>query len=103
MQRVDVPRKNGIPLLLQAWIGLNVADALLTGIAIPLGAIELNPFLASVAASLSVERMLLMKILFAVAMGGAVLLRGKTRVLRFMNWMMVGVVLYNAMIITYAL
>ena len=96
MQRADVPRKNGIPLLLQAWIGLNAADALLTGIALPLGAMELNPFLASVA-------MLLIKILFAVAMGGAVLLRGKARVLRFMNWIMVGVVLYNALIITYAL
>jgi hypothetical protein len=84
-------------------VGLNAADALLTGIAIPLGAVELNPFLASIAASLSIERMLLVKILFAVAMGGAVVLRGKTRMLRFMNWIMVGVVLYNAMIITYAL
>lgn len=89
--------------MLQAWVGLNAADALLTGIAIPLGAVELNPFLASIAASLSIERMLLVKILFAVAMGGAVVLRGKTRMLRFMNWIMVGVVLYNAMIITYAL
>lgn len=103
MQRLDVPRRSGVPLLLQAWIGLNAADALLTGIAIPLGAIELNPFLSSVATSLSVERMLLVKILFAVAMGGAVLLRGKFRMLRFMNWIMVGVVLYNAMIITYTL
>ena len=103
MQARDVAQKNGVPLLLQAWIGLNAADALLTGIALPLGAMELNPFLASVATSLSIERMLLMKVLFAVALGGAVFLRGKTRVLRFMNWIMVGVVLYNALIITYAL
>ena len=92
-----------IPLLLQAWIGLNAADALLTGIAFPLGAIELNPYLAHIAGSLGIERMLLIKVLFAVSIGGAVWLRGMERMLRFMNWIMVGVVLYNAMIITYGL
>ena len=103
MQRADVPRKNGIPLLLQAWIGLHAADALLTAVAIQLEGVELNLFLASLADSFSVGRMLMMKILFAVALDGAVVLRGKTGVLRSMNWIMVGVVMYNAMIITYAL
>ena len=103
MQRTDLAQKSGIPLVLQAWIGLHAADALLTGIAFPLGAIELNPFLASIAASFGAERMLLMKFLLSVAMGRAVWLSGKRRMLRTMNWVMVGVVLYNAMIITYAL
>ena len=44
-------------MLLQAWIGLNTADAILTGISFPLGAVELNPYLAAIAASLSVETM----------------------------------------------
>jgi hypothetical protein len=88
---------------LQAWIGLNAADALLTGLSFPLGAVELNPFLAAVATSLSLERMLLIKLLFAVAMGGAVWHRGAHRLLRYLNFAMVTVVFYNALIITYAL
>lgn len=103
MQRTALAQKNGIPLVLQAWIGLHAADALLTGIAFPLGAIELNPFLAIIAASFGVEHMLLMKLLFSGAMGGTIWLCGKRRMLRTMNWIMLGVVLYNAMIITYAL
>ena len=90
-------------MLLQAWIALNAADALLTGISFPMGAVELNPFLASVAAALSLERMLLVKVLFAVALGGAVWQRGAFRMLRTLNWIMVAVVMYNALIITYAL
>ena len=90
-------------MLLQAWIGLNTADAILTGIAFPLGAVELNPYLAAIAASLSVETMLLIKVLFALAVGGAIWQRRAFRILRVLNFSMVGVVLYNALIITYAL
>ncbi|MBI4202509.1 MAG: hypothetical protein HY532_05290, partial [Chloroflexi bacterium] len=52
-------------MMLLAWVALNAADAALTGISFPLGAAELNPFLATMALALSTERMLLIKILFA--------------------------------------
>jgi len=90
-------------MILLAWIGLNGADALLTGLSFPLGAIELNPFLGTIAVVLSLERMLLIKILFAVAMGGALWQRRAFRSLRLLNWIMAMIVMYNALIITYAL
>lgn len=90
-------------MALLAWIGLNFADALLTGLSLPLGAMELNPFLGSIALAFSIERMLFIKILFAVAMGGALWQRNAFKVLRVLNFAMVGIVMYNAMIITYAL
>ncbi len=90
-------------MVLLAWIGLNGADALLTGLSFPLGAVELNPFLGTIALALSLERMLMVKILFAVAMGGALWQRRALRSLRLLNWAMVAVVVYNALIITYAL
>ncbi|MFQ5860008.1 MAG: DUF5658 family protein [Dehalococcoidia bacterium] len=90
-------------MLLPAWIGLNTADAILTGISFPLGAVEVNPYLAAMASTMSLERMLLIKILFAVAIGAAVWRRRAYRLLRLLNWAMVGVVLFNAFMITYAL
>ena len=86
-----------------AWIGLNTADALLTGLSFPLGAVELNPFLGPIALALSMERMLMIKIMFAVALGGALWQRRAVRALRLLNWVMALVVMYNALIITYAL
>jgi len=88
---------------LLAWIGLNTADALLTGLSFPLGAMELNPFLGTIAIALNMERMLMIKILFAVALGGALWQRRAVRALRLLNWAMALVVIYNALIITYAL
>lgn len=90
-------------MTLLAWIGLNAADALLTGLSFPLGAIELNPFLGTIAIVLSLERMLLIKILFAVALGGALWQRRALQTLRLLNWVMAMIVMYNALIITYAL
>ncbi len=90
-------------MIFLAWIGLNAADALLTGISFPLGAVEVNPFLGTIALALSVERMLLVKVLFAVAMGGALWQRQAFRSMRLLNWAMVIIVVYNALIITYAL
>ena len=90
-------------MLLPAWIGLNTVDALLTAVAFPLGAIEVNPYLAAIAGTLSLEAMLLIKVLFAVAVGGAIVRRGAFRVLKVLNFAMVGVVFYNALMITYAL
>ncbi len=90
-------------MTLFAWIGLNTADALLTGLSLPLGAMELNPFLGTIALALSIERMLFVKVMFAVAMGGALWQRNMVRPLRVLNWAMVVVVTYNALVITYAL
>ena len=90
-------------MVLLAWIGLNAADAVLTGLSLPLGGMELNPFLGTVALALSVQRMLMIKILFAVALGGALWQRNAFRSLRVLNWAMVTIVVHNALIITYAL
>ncbi|MBI4202226.1 MAG: hypothetical protein HY532_03820 [Chloroflexi bacterium] len=86
-----------------AWLGLNAADLLLTGTAFLLGARELNPFLGTIAIALSTERMFLIKLLLAVALGGALWQRRAFTTMRLLNWAMIGVVVYNALIITYAL
>ena len=90
-------------MILLAWLGLNTADALLTRLSFSLGALELNPFLATLALALSLERMLLIKLLFAVAVGGALWQRRAFRMFRLLNYAMITVVMYNALIITYAL
>lgn len=90
-------------MLLQAWIALNAADALLTGVSFTLGAMEINPFLGTIALALSLETMLLIKVLFAVAIGGALWNRRAFRMMKVLNWALVAVVAYNALIITYAL
>ena len=90
-------------MTLLAWIGLNGADALLTGLSFLMGAVELNPFLGTIALALSVQHMLIIKLLFAVAVGGALWERRAFRTFRVLNWAMASVVMYNALIITYAL
>ena len=69
----------------------------------PFGAGELNPFLGTLALSLSIQQMLLIKVLFAVALGGVIWQRQALRTLRLLNFSMVLIVLYNALIITYGL
>ena len=90
-------------MTLLAWISLNAADALLTGLSFLMGARELNPFLGTIALALSVQQMLIIKLLFAVALGGALWLRRSFGTIRVLNWAMSWVVMYNALIITYAL
>ncbi len=90
-------------MLLQAWIGLNAADALLTALSFAFGAVEFNPYLGTIALALSPQRMLAIKLLFAVAIGGALWQRRAHGILRILNWSLVMVVMYNALIITYAL
>ena len=90
-----------MPLL--AWIGINAADALLTGMSLSLGGLEFNPFLGTIALALNLEQMLLIKVLLAVAMGGVLWQRSAFRTLRLLNWAMVMVVMYNALIFTYGL
>ena len=90
-------------MILVAWLGLNTADALLTGLSFSLSALELNPFLATLALALSLERMLLIKLLFAVAVGGALWQRRAYRMFRLLNYAMIAIIMYNALIITYVL
>ena len=68
-------------MVFRAWIGLNAADALLTWLAFSMGAVEANTILSVFASSLGSEGMLLVKILFAVAVGGILWNRRKARVL----------------------
>ncbi len=90
-------------MLLQAWIGLNAADALLTALSFALGAVEFNPYLGTIALALSPQRMLVIKLLLAVAIGGALWQRKAHRILRVLNGAFVLVIMYNAIIITYTL
>lgn len=85
------------------WIGINTADALLTAVALSLGATEGNFLLGLFATRFGVPGMLYLKTLFAISVGGIIWQRGKTRMLTAMNYLMLAVVFYNMLIITYAL
>ena len=90
-------------MALVAFIGVNGVDALLTALAVLfMGAVEANPFLGSIALSHGVEKMLLIKVLFSIALGGALWERRALRTLRVVNWILAAVVMYNGLIITYA-
>jgi len=90
-------------MALRYWIGLNAIDALLTGLALALGAVEANPLLNLVAGSLGHPGMLFVKTLFAIALGGILWERRRVRVLAGLNSLMAGVVIYNMLVITYIL
>jgi hypothetical protein len=91
-------------MTLVAFVAVNGADALLTALSIGvLGAQELNPFLAAIAWNDGIEKMLLVKILLSVAIGGALWQRGAIRTLRLLNWSMAGIVMYNGILITHVL
>ncbi len=42
-------------MVLLAWLGINGADDLLTSLSIPLGAVELNPFLGAISLALTMS------------------------------------------------
>lgn len=88
---------------LRYWIWLNTADALLTGLALALGTSEANPLLNLFAAQLGNPGMLFVKLLFAIALGGILWQRRTMRVLNVMNFLMMMVVIYNMLVITYTL
>ena len=91
-------------MTLVAFIAVNGADALLTALSVlALGADELNPFLAAIAWNDGVEKMLLVKILLAVAIGGALWQRRAYRTLRLLNWAFAAIVMYNGLLITHVL
>ncbi len=90
-------------MALRYWIVLNAADAVLTGLAIGLGAQEANPILNLFSSNLGDAGMLFVKSLFAIALGGILWERRKRRILMSMNTLMIGVVIYNMLAITYFL
>jgi hypothetical protein len=90
-------------MVLLAWLGVNGADALLTGLSIALGASELNPFLGTIGIALGTQTMLAIKLLFALSIGGVLWERKAFRVLKMLNVAMIVVISYNALIISYGL
>ena len=90
-------------MALRYWITLNAADAVLTAIGLALGATEANPVLNAFALRLGHPGMLFIKTLFAIAVGGVLWERSKVRMLTGMNYLMVAVVIYNMIVITYTL
>lgn len=90
-------------MVLLAWMGVNGADALLTALSLALGASELNPFLGTIGLTLGTQTMLVVKLCFALSIGGVLWERGAFRVMRTLNVAMVLVVFYNALVISYAL
>lgn len=85
------------------FIALNIADALLTGLAIGLGAIEVNPIMILFSFELGLPVAMFVKTLFALALGGILWQRRKVRVLTFLNYAMLGIVFNNMIVITYTL
>ncbi len=90
-------------MVLLAWLGVNGADALLTGLSIALGASELNPFLGTIGIALGTQTMLAIKLLFALSIGGVLWERKAFHVLKILNVAMIVVICYNALIISYGL
>ena len=90
-------------MVLLAWLGVNGADALLTGLSIALGASELNPFLGTIGIALDTQTMLAIKLLFALSIGGVLWERKAFHVLKILNVAMIVVICYNALIISYGL
>jgi len=82
-------------MVLLAWLGVNGADALLTGLSIALGASELNPFLGTIGIALDTQTMLAIKLLFALSIGGVLWERKAFRVLKMLNVAMIVVISYG--------
>ena len=90
-------------MVLRYWIGLNAIDAVLTGLAISLGALEANVILNLFAASIGITGMLFVKTLMAISIGGVLWERRMFSALNKLNIAMLGVVVYNMLVITYGL
>ena len=89
--------------VLRAWIGLNALDAILTWIAFAMGAVEGNSLLSSLADFRGLERMLIAKVFLAILVGSIIWRKQKWQLWPYLNWGMVGVVVWNMLIIGYAL
>jgi len=90
-------------MVLLYFVGLNFVDALLTSLAIVMGAVEVNPFVDLFALELGLPKAMLIKILFALALGGVLWQRRKVRLLKVMNYVMLGVVVSNVFVMSYTL
>ena len=90
-------------MALRYWIGLNAVDALLTGLAISLGATEANVLLNLLATSIGITGMLFVKTLMAISVGGVLWERRMFSTLSKLNFAMIAVVVYNMLVITYKL
>ncbi|MEE9325274.1 MAG: DUF5658 family protein [Dehalococcoidia bacterium] len=90
-------------MVLLYFVGLNFADALLTALAIVMGAVEVNPFVDLFSLELGLPKAMLIKILFALALGGVLWQRRKVRLLKVMNYVMLGVVVSNVFVMSYTL
>ena len=86
-----------------AWDGLNSIDAVLTSLALGLGASEANVILNLFAASIGITGMLFVKTLMAISIGGVLWERRMFSALSKLNLAMLGVVVYNMLVITYGL
>ena len=89
--------------VLRTWIGLNALDAILTWISFAMGASEANFFLSSLAAVNGPERMLITKFFLAMLIGCIIWRKQKWHLWPWLNWGMVAVVVWNMLIIGYAL
>ena len=98
-QSTTAPRR----MVLRYWVILNAVDALLTGLALMLGAVEGHMILLLFSSQSGDMSMLFVKVLIALAIRGILWERGKTRILVALNYAMVAVVFYNMLVITYAL
>lgn len=90
-------------MVLLYFVGLNFVDALLTALAIVMGAVEVNPFVDLFALELGLPKAMLIKILFALALGGVLWQRRKVQLLKVMNYVMLGVVVSNVFVMSYTL
>ena len=102
---MSTPHSTASPnrMVLRYWVILNAIDALLTGLALMLGAVEGNMILQLFSSQIGDMSMLFVKVLIAMAIGGILWERGKMRILVALNYAMVAVVFYNMLVITYAL
>ena len=89
--------------VLRVWIGLNTLDAILTWIAFAMGAVEGNTFLTALADFKGPERLLIANVFLAILFGSIIWRKQKWHLWPWLNWGMVGVVVWNMLIIGYAL
>ena len=85
------------------WVLLNAVDALLTGLAMSLGATEANPILNLFAADMGIIGMISTKTLMGVWIGSVLLDRKMLGALRKLNFAMLGLVIYNMLVITHGM
>ena len=89
--------------VLRPSIGLNALGAILTWISFAKGAAEENLFLSPLAAVKGPERMLLTKFFLALLLGSIIWRKQQWHLWPWLDWGIVGVVVWNMLIVGYAL